>query len=110
MLTNILSCPDYCCLVSSFGLLVSFQLVIGILKHFSIVLVSYKSLALVLVLVSYKTMVAIQHTATMHGSYSAFNIQYSVEHTSSWLEVCSTIILDYSTSALVSFSLVFGAI
>ena len=37
----------YCCLVSSFGLLVSFQLVIGILQHFSIVLVSYKSLALV---------------------------------------------------------------
>ena len=30
----------YCCLVSSFGLLVSFQLVIGILQHFSIVLVS----------------------------------------------------------------------
>ena len=39
----------YCCLVSSFGLLVSFQLVIGILQHFSIVLVSYKSLVFLLV-------------------------------------------------------------
>ena len=39
----------YCCLVSSFGLLVSFQLVIGILQHFSIVLVSYKSLIFLLV-------------------------------------------------------------
>ena len=65
----------YCCLVSSFGLLVSFQLVIGILQHFSIVLVSYKisfslvlvsykSLGLVLVLVSYKTMVAILGQST----------------------------------------------
>ena len=36
-------------LVSSFGLLVSFQLVIGILQHFSIVLVSYKSLVFLLV-------------------------------------------------------------
>ena len=33
----------YCCLVSSFGLLVSFQLVIGILQHFSIVLVSTRA-------------------------------------------------------------------
>ncbi len=40
---------SYCCLVSSFGLLVSFQLVIGILQHFSIVLVSYKSLVFLLV-------------------------------------------------------------
>ena len=39
----------YCCLVSSFGLLVSFQLVIGILQHFSIVLVSYRSLVFLLV-------------------------------------------------------------
>ena len=39
----------YCCLVSSFGLLVSFQLVIGILQHLSIVLVSYKSLVFLLV-------------------------------------------------------------
>ena len=39
----------YCCLVSCFGLLVSFQLVIGILQHFSIVLVSYKSLVFLLV-------------------------------------------------------------
>ena len=31
---------NYCCLVSSFGLLVSFQLVFGILHHFSIVLVT----------------------------------------------------------------------
>ena len=46
---------NYCCLVSSFGLLVSFQLVIGILQHFSIVLVSYKSL--VFLLVSYKSLV-----------------------------------------------------
>ena len=38
----------YCCLVSSFGLLVSFQLVIGIL-HLSIVLVSHKSLVFLLV-------------------------------------------------------------
>ena len=42
-------CSNYCCLVSSFGLLVSFQLVIGILQHFSIVLVSYKSLVFLLV-------------------------------------------------------------
>ena len=41
--------PLHCCLVSSFGLLVSFQLVIGILQHFSIVLVSYKSLVFLLV-------------------------------------------------------------
>ena len=40
---------NYCCLVSSFGLLVNFQLVIGILQHFSIVLVSYKSLVFLLV-------------------------------------------------------------
>ena len=53
-------------------------------------------------------MVAIQHTATIHGSYSAFNIQYSVEHTSYQLEVCSTNIR--FNLALVSFSLVFGAI
>ena len=39
----------YRCLVSSFGLLVSFQLVIGILQHFSLVLVSYKSLVFLLV-------------------------------------------------------------
>ena len=40
----------YCCLVSSFGLLVSFQLIIGILQHIiSIVLVSYKSLVFLLV-------------------------------------------------------------
>ena len=67
---------NHCCLVSSFELLVSFQLVIGILQHFSIVLVSYKSLvfllvlvsykslALVLVLVSYKTMVVILGQST----------------------------------------------
>ena len=40
---------EYCCLVSSFGQLVSFQLIIGILQHFSIVLVSYKSLVFLLV-------------------------------------------------------------
>ena len=33
----------HCCLVSGFWLLVSFQLVIGILQHFSIVLVNYES-------------------------------------------------------------------
>ena len=43
------SSQKYCCLVSSFGLLVSFQLVIGILQHFSIALVSYKSLVFLLV-------------------------------------------------------------
>ena len=52
LLTNVpqIECPIfYYCLVSSFGLLVSFQLVIGILQHFSIVLVSYKSLVFLLV-------------------------------------------------------------
>ena len=46
---GVCSSLKYCCLVSSFGLLVSFQLVIGILQHFSIVLVSYKSLVFLLV-------------------------------------------------------------
>ena len=37
MLNIMIIAISYCCLVSSFGLLVSFQLVIGILQHFSIV-------------------------------------------------------------------------
>ena len=49
----------YCCLVSSFGLLVSFQLVIGILQHFSL-----QEPSISLVLVSYKTMVAILGQST----------------------------------------------
>ena len=49
-------------------------------------------------------MVTIQHTATIHGSYSAFNIQLSTPP-ARWR--CAQLILD-STSALVS--LVFGAI